>query len=68
MNAIVGIGSQWGGTADTQIHVHWNETHYLPINDCLGGYLLLCCHSVALGSDSARVVARALSRFPKPTL
>ena len=38
MNAIVGIGSQWGGTADTQIHVHWNETHYLPINDCLGWY------------------------------
>ena len=36
MNAIVGIGSQWGGTADTQIQVHWNETHYLPINDCLG--------------------------------
>jgi hypothetical protein len=38
MNAIVGIGSQWGGTADTQIQVHWNETHYLPINDLLGGY------------------------------
>jgi hypothetical protein len=30
MKAIDGIGSQWGGTADMQIHVHWNETHYLP--------------------------------------